>query len=80
MEGTMDIKIIRKSLGLVVGGAAIVASATLAISHDDGATHDTVNLAKNAVNATGNNTYTTPPANVRSGGSDSGATTTAKSG
>lgn len=76
----MDIKITPKSLGLAVGGVAIAASAVLAITHDGGTSHDTVNLAKNAVNATGNNTYTTPPANVRSGGSDSGATTKANSG
>lgn len=76
----MDIKITAKSLGLAVGGAAIAASAVLAVTHDGGVHTDTVNLAKNAVNATGNNTYTTPPANVRSGGSDSGATSTANAG
>lgn len=76
----MDIKITAKSLGLAAGGAAIAASAVLAIAHDGGARTDTVNVAKNAVNATGNNTYTTPSANVRSGGSDSGATSAAKSG
>jgi hypothetical protein len=80
MEGTMAIKITPKSLGLAVGGAAIAASAVLAITHDTGATNGTVNLAKNAVNATGDNPYTTPSANVRAGGSDSGATTSANSG
>lgn len=76
----MDIKITAKSLGLAAGGAAIAASAVLAITHDGGARTDTVNLAKNAVNATGDNPYTTPSANVRSGGSDSGATTKSNSG
>ncbi|MGB8403019.1 MAG: hypothetical protein WCE30_02970 [Mycobacterium sp.] len=76
----MGIKITAKSLGLAVGGAAIAASAVLAISHTDGTTHDTVNIAKNAVNATGDNPYTAPSAVVRSGGSDSGITTTANSG
>jgi hypothetical protein len=76
----MDIKITAKSLGLAAGGAAIAASAVLAITHDCGARTDTVNLAKNAVNATEGNSYTTPSANVRSGGSDSGATTKSNAG
>jgi hypothetical protein len=76
----MEFKITPKSLGLVVGGAAIAGSAVLAISHDSGASNGTVNLAKNAVNATDANPYTTPSANVRSGGSDSGATTSANTG
>jgi hypothetical protein len=67
-----------KSFGLIVGGAAVAASAVLAVGHGGGATPAgavTVE-AKNASNATAANTYTTPSANVRSGGSDSGATAT----
>lgn len=76
----MSIKITAKTLGLVVGASAIAAAAVLAVSYNSAGTNDTVNVAKNAVNATGETSYSAPTANVRSGGSDSGVTTTANPG
>jgi len=74
----MTIKITARSLGLLMGGAAIAASAVWTMSHDGGQ-QDAVNLAKAGI-TTGNPEYTTPSVDIRSGGSDSGATTTANAG
>jgi len=69
-----------KSVGLVAGVAAIIASAVLALAHGGSSTSGTVTVAKNSYFAT-NQPYTTPSADVRAGGADmNGAATPTASG
>lgn len=66
-----------KTAGLVIGGAAVVAAAALAVGHDGGVTGSGITLAKNGVAVSSQFPFTSPPpANVRAGGYDSGLTTT----
>ncbi|WP_202915538.1 MULTISPECIES: hypothetical protein [unclassified Mycolicibacterium] len=65
-----------KTLGLVVGGAAVVAAAVLAVTNDGGVAGKGVTLAKNGVAVSSEFPFSTPPpATVRAGGYDSGLTT-----
>lgn len=66
-----------KTAGLVIGGAAVVAAAALAVGHDGGVSDSGITLAKNGVAVSSQFPFTTPPpADVRAGGYDSGLTTT----
>ncbi|MUL65094.1 hypothetical protein BOO86_11515 [Mycobacterium sp. CBMA 234] len=70
-----------KTLGLVVGGAAVIAAGALAISTDSGVAGQGVTLAKNGVAVSSEFPFSTPPpATVRAGGYDSGLTTTTNPG
>jgi hypothetical protein len=70
-----------KSVGLAAAAVAIAASAVV-VAHEGNPPGGTVTLAKNAVMATNHQPYTTPSADVRSGGVDmnGGAATPAPGG